>query len=151
MVEGRIIKASKVFSDCMAITSGKSLSEMSYQDVLSIKNNLRIILHLLDETEIFSEQKKQASTKIIRFFNNKFPLWKADSKQRESIIPRQILQSILYDKTDLTLKEIGVLTGGYKHENIIYSTNVVNEMLETDNQEYCAIYNYAISEINKMK
>lgn len=150
MIESRIIKAEKILSGCINSASEKSLSAMSYQEVLLLKNNLRIILHLLDESAMFVEQKKQAATKIIRLFNRKFPSWKLDSKQRDSIIPRQILQSILYDKTDLTLKEIGVITGGYKHENVIYSANVVNEMLETDNEDYRIIYDDAILEINKM-
>lgn len=150
MSESRVSRADRLFIENIKSVQ-KNISSMTYEEVVALKTDLRMILDLLDESSILVEQKRKITNKILSWFNVKYPDWKQKNKKNESIVPRQILQCILYDKTDLTLKQIGEVTGGYKHENIIYSTNVVNTRIENGDEEYCSIYKEAIAEINKMK
>ena len=53
-------------------------------------------------------------------------------RSREITEPRHIAVKLLKDHTDLSLKSIGKLMGNRDHSTIIYASNTVSDLLETD-------------------
>lgn len=73
---------------------------------------------------------------IIEFVANHYclPVWKlkAQTRKRDIVIARQVAIYFLREKTNLSLKQIGLLFGGRDHTTAIHSIKTVNDLLATD-------------------
>lgn len=58
------------------------------------------------------------------------------SRKREIIIARHIIQYLAYKKSRLSLKRIGLLTGGRDHTTVIHAKTKVEHMLATNDDVY---------------
>lgn len=58
------------------------------------------------------------------------------TRQRKFLIPRQIAIYFIFNKTRLTLKDIGLLFGGYDHTSIMHTMDVVSDMIDTQDEKY---------------
>lgn len=52
-------------------------------------------------------------------------------RKRELVVPRQVCMYFIKLKTTLSLREIGGLFGNRDHSTVIYASNTVNDLIDT--------------------
>lgn len=54
------------------------------------------------------------------------------TRRREIVYPRHVLCYLLRKKTNMSLKDIGELTGGRDHTTVIHAIKSIEDLMETD-------------------
>ncbi len=57
---------------------------------------------------------------------------KTKSRKREVVVPRQMIMTILKEKTNMSMKSIGHMFGERDHSTVIHSLTAVSDQCDTD-------------------
>jgi hypothetical protein len=126
----------------------RHLLDVKYKTFIGIKEKLLHISYLLNSAPVKRDFVFDFSDVLFTFFNEHYPEWKTASRDHTNRIPRQVLQYFLAKNSSLSLKKIGILTGGYDHTTVMHSKEVVSDMLATKDKAYVVIYNNVIDFLN---
>lgn len=83
--------------------------------------------------------------KVLAFFDEFYPHYKAKNRQSESVIARQVIMFILRNNSAMTFKAIGRLLNGLDHTTVIHSCTKVTDLLHIEDAAYTEMYNHAIN------
>lgn len=142
IIQNNLIEARRLWREGEALWTDDvldiKLSQLDHLKTISCHIFTLLSIKLADEIK-----KKDSGSNLLNFFNTNYPKWVYKSRKQDSLIPRQILQSLLLNNSNMTLKQIGAITGGYDHTTILNSNEVVKDMLKTGNENYIKIYEKA--------
>ncbi len=140
-----IMQADDLLNQINQSINGRSMLDIKYKVYEEVKIKFYNILSLLQSPAATKEMIKiDFSKDLLNFFNVNYPEWRRKSREKESRIPRQMLQYFLSKRSILSLKTIGELTGGKDHTTVMHSKQLIKNMLDSNNQEYIKIYNEVI-------
>lgn len=119
------------------------ITEKQHLDAIRLKDEY-LKLHL-EQCDIIAEFEKQneklADRPRLEIIKQRVAILKAmyqldlKSRKREILIPRQALQYWLKKNTQLTLTEIGKMTGGKDHATVLHSTRQIESFLFMKDQD----------------
>lgn len=102
------------------------------------KVNYFALAGMKGERYAFPYSNKENQSFIIEtvcdWFGTTFTNIKKRSRQRVNVVPRQVCMFLLHRYSDLSLKEIGNLMGGFDHTSVLYAKRLIGDLMDSDDK-----------------
>lgn len=100
------------------------LSVSSLKSILKIQEEEDVVKRAIDQATILSS--------VCNYFEVKQTAIKGEKRQKQIVVPRQILMYLLKTEAKMTFSEIGNFLGGRDHTTVMHGVEKMERLAETD-------------------
>lgn len=101
-----------------------TLSVSFLKEILKIQEEQDVIKKAIDQATILSS--------VCEYFGVKQTALKGEKRQKQIVVPRQILMYLLKTEAKMTLSEIGNFLGGRDHTTVMHGVEKIEGLMETN-------------------
>jgi chromosomal replication initiator protein len=130
-IAANVTKNIRELEGCLISILARASLENREIDIDLAKDVLRVVVNDI-RTPLTIEQIQKI---VCEYFDIPVDLLRAKTRKQEIVVARQIAMYIAKEKTNSSLKTIGIHFGGRDHSTVIHACQAVEEFLKTNNKQ----------------